>query len=104
MTPHQAQYNDNLQRDLIDALLRAKHNAENNNTAEVNSEALGLSDDHILMTVGDIFGAGAETTVTVLRWAIIYLIHYPEVMFANRAYASLQVELKNQLIIDINAC
>ncbi|XP_019737776.1 steroid 17-alpha-hydroxylase/17,20 lyase [Hippocampus comes] len=76
---HKAQYSDNLQRDLIDTLLRAKHNAENNNTAEANSEALGLSDDHILMTVGDIFGAGAETTITVLRWAIIYLIHYPEV-------------------------
>ncbi|XP_057703408.1 steroid 17-alpha-hydroxylase/17,20 lyase [Corythoichthys intestinalis] len=76
---HKAEYSDNLQRDLIDALLRAKRHAENNNTPEMSSESLGLSDDHILMTVGDIFGAGVETTMTVLKWAIIYLIHNPEV-------------------------
>ncbi|XP_037127328.1 steroid 17-alpha-hydroxylase/17,20 lyase-like [Syngnathus acus] len=76
---HKAQYSDHLQRDLIDALLRAKRNAHNNNTAEMSSQPLGLSDDHILMTVGDIFGAGVETTVTVLRWAIIYLLYHPEV-------------------------
>ncbi|XP_077351276.1 steroid 17-alpha-hydroxylase/17,20 lyase isoform X1 [Festucalex cinctus] len=88
---HKAQYCDNLQRDLIDALLRAKHSAENNNTAEMSSEALGLSDDHILMTVGDIFGAGVETTITVLRWAIIYLIYHPEVQ------KRIQEEMDNKL-------
>ncbi|XP_068455465.1 steroid 17-alpha-hydroxylase/17,20 lyase [Clinocottus analis] len=74
---HKADYSDHVQRDLLDALLRAKRSAENNNT-EV-SEAAGLSDDHLLMTVGDIFGAGVETTTTVLKWAIAYLIHYPQV-------------------------
>lgn len=68
-----------MQRDLLDALLRAKRSAENNNTAEISAESVGLSDDHLLMTVGDIFGAGVETTTTVLKWAIIYLIHYPQV-------------------------
>lgn len=72
-------YNDHVQRDLIDALLRAKRSAENNNTSEISAESVGLSDDHILMTVGDIFGAGVETTTTVLKWAITYLIHHPEV-------------------------
>ncbi|XP_077469019.1 steroid 17-alpha-hydroxylase/17,20 lyase isoform X2 [Stigmatopora argus] len=76
---HKAEYSDNLQKDLIDALLRAKRYAENNNTTEISSNILGLSDDHILMTVGDIFGAGVETTMTVLKWAIIYLILNPEV-------------------------
>nr|XP_057933084.1 steroid 17-alpha-hydroxylase/17,20 lyase [Doryrhamphus excisus] len=76
---HKANYSDHLQRDLMDALLRAKRNAENNNTEVSGGGSVDLSDDHILMTVGDIFGAGVETTVTVLRWAIIYLIHHPEV-------------------------
>uniref|UniRef100_A0A3Q0SUV5 Cytochrome P450, family 17, subfamily A, polypeptide 1 n=1 Tax=Amphilophus citrinellus TaxID=61819 RepID=A0A3Q0SUV5_AMPCI len=76
---HKADYNDHVQRDLIDALLRAKRSAENNNTAEISVESVGLSDDHLLMTVGDIFGAGVETTTTVLKWAITYLIHHPEV-------------------------
>lgn len=75
----QADYSDHVQRDLLDALLRAKRSAENNNTAEISAEFVGLSDDHLLMTVGDIFGAGVETTTTVLKWAVTYLIHHPEV-------------------------
>jgi len=63
----------------MDALLRAKRSAENNNTTEISAESVGFSDDHLLMTVGDIFGAGVETTTTVLKWAITYLIHHPEV-------------------------
>ncbi|XP_023281611.1 steroid 17-alpha-hydroxylase/17,20 lyase [Seriola lalandi dorsalis] len=76
---HKADYSDHVQRDLLDALLRAKRSAENNNTAEVSAESVGLSEDHLLMTVGDIFGAGVETTTTVLKWAVIYLIHHPQV-------------------------
>ncbi|CAJ1066559.1 steroid 17-alpha-hydroxylase/17%2C20 lyase [Xyrichtys novacula] len=76
---HKADYSDHVQRDLLDALLRAKRSAENNNTIEISADSVGLSDDHLLMTVGDIFGAGVETTSTVLKWAITYLIHYPQV-------------------------
>lgn len=76
---HKADYSDHVQRDLLDALLRAKRNSENNNTAELSIGAGSLTDDHVLMTVGDIFGAGVETTTTVLKWAVAYLIHHPEV-------------------------
>ncbi|CAI9620298.1 unnamed protein product [Staurois parvus] len=64
-------------KDLLDALLKAKLNMENNNSNI--SQDVGLTEDHILMTVGDIFGAGVETTSTVLKWAVAYLLHYPEV-------------------------
>ncbi|OCT57159.1 hypothetical protein XELAEV_18003904mg [Xenopus laevis] len=63
--------------DLLDALLKAKLSMENNNSNI--SQEVGLTDDHLLMTVGDIFGAGVETTTTVLKWTIAYLLHYPEV-------------------------
>lgn len=76
---HKADYSDHVQRDLLDALLRAKRSAENNNTVELTAVPVGLSDDHLLMTVGDIFGAGVETTTTVLKWALAYLIHHPQV-------------------------
>ncbi|XP_069467790.1 steroid 17-alpha-hydroxylase/17,20 lyase [Ambystoma mexicanum] len=75
---HKDAYNDNSVNDLIDALLKAKLNMENNNRSKLSKE-VGLTDDHILMTVGDIFGAGVETTATVLKWAVAYAIHYPEV-------------------------
>ncbi|EMP37605.1 Steroid 17-alpha-hydroxylase/17,20 lyase [Chelonia mydas] len=63
--------------DLMDALLRVQLNMENNNSQL--ALPLELTDDHILMTVADIFGAGVETTSTVLKWAVLYLLHYPEV-------------------------
>ncbi|KAM7408041.1 hypothetical protein PAMA_001950 [Pampus argenteus] len=88
---HKADYSDHVQRDLMDALLRAKRSAENNNTAEISAESVGLSDDHLLMTVGDIFGAGVETTTTVLKWAITYLIHHPQVQ------RSIQEELDSKV-------
>ncbi|XP_067465363.1 steroid 17-alpha-hydroxylase/17,20 lyase [Thunnus thynnus] len=88
---HKADYSDHVQRDLLDALLRAKRSAENNNTAEIGAESVGLSDDHLLMTVGDIFGAGVETTTTVLRWAVTYLIHHPQVQ------RSIQEELDSKV-------
>ncbi|RXN23406.1 steroid 17-alpha-hydroxylase 17,20 lyase-like protein [Labeo rohita] len=61
---HKVDYSDNVQRDLLDALLRAKRSSENNNTS---THDVGLTEDHVLMTVGDIFGAGVETTTTVLK-------------------------------------
>ncbi|NXA36288.1 CP17A lyase, partial [Eudromia elegans] len=61
-------------RDLMDALLRVRLGAEHGG-----APGLSLTDDHLLMTVGDIFGAGVETTTTVLKWAVLYLLHYPEV-------------------------
>uniref|UniRef100_A0A8C9VTY0 Cytochrome P450, family 17, subfamily A, polypeptide 1 n=1 Tax=Scleropages formosus TaxID=113540 RepID=A0A8C9VTY0_SCLFO len=73
---HKAQYSKDVQRDLLDALLRTKRSLENNNTM---TQDVGLTDDHMLMTVGDIFGAGVETTTTVLKWSIAYLIHNPQV-------------------------
>ncbi|XP_056147488.1 steroid 17-alpha-hydroxylase/17,20 lyase [Lampris incognitus] len=76
---HNADYSDHVQRDVLDALLRAKRSAENNNVTESTTETVSLSDDQVLMIVGDIFGAGVETTATVLKWAIVYLIHHPDV-------------------------
>lgn len=60
----------------MDALLKVRLSAENSSPP---APGLELTDDHLLMTVGDIFGAGVETTTTVLKWAVLYLLHYPEV-------------------------
>jgi len=60
----------------MDALLQVRLRAEKSSPP---APGLELTDDHLLMTVGDIFGAGVETTTTVLKWAVLYLLHYPEV-------------------------
>ncbi|XP_052028244.1 steroid 17-alpha-hydroxylase/17,20 lyase [Apodemus sylvaticus] len=63
---------------LMDVLIQAKMNADNNNTSEGQDPEV-FSDRHILATMGDIFGAGIETTVSVLKWILAFLVHNPEV-------------------------
>lgn len=53
-------------------------NADNNNTGEGQDPDV-FSDRHILTTVEDMFGAGIETTTSVLRWILAFLVHNPEV-------------------------
>uniref|UniRef100_A0A8C8VEN0 Steroid 17-alpha-hydroxylase/17,20 lyase n=1 Tax=Pelusios castaneus TaxID=367368 RepID=A0A8C8VEN0_9SAUR len=74
---HKAAPSSSLTSNLMDVLLRTKLNMENNNSRP--GQQLELTDDHLLMTVADIFGAGVETTTTVLKWAVLFLLHYPEV-------------------------
>lgn len=74
--PRQEAFCRDTVKDLMDALLQVRLSAENSSPPE---PGLELTDDHLLMTVGDIFGAGVETTTTVLKWAVLYLLHYPEV-------------------------
>ncbi|KAM8924810.1 steroid 17-alpha-hydroxylase/17,20 lyase [Pelodytes ibericus] len=77
LNEHKEAFCSETTKDLLDALLKAKLSMENNNSSA--SQEVGLSEDHLLMTVMDIFGAGVETTTTVLKWAVAYLLHYPEV-------------------------
>lgn len=37
------------------------------------------SNKQLTIILRDLFVAGTETTVTTLKWALLYLVHYPEV-------------------------
>lgn len=45
------------------------------------SEDERITDDHVLMTAAEAFGAGVETTSTTLLWILAYLLHHPEVNY-----------------------
>ncbi|XP_059251906.1 steroid 17-alpha-hydroxylase/17,20 lyase [Mustela nigripes] len=62
---------------LLDILIQAKMNLDNNNTTSDRDPKL-LSDEYILTTVGDIFGAGVETTTSVVKWTVAFLLHNPQ--------------------------
>ncbi|XP_078383120.1 steroid 17-alpha-hydroxylase/17,20 lyase-like [Oculina patagonica] len=61
---------------LTGSLLKERIAAESEVGAE--DKASILSDDYIINTLEDMFSAGYETTSTTLRWAIAYLVNYPE--------------------------
>ena len=38
-----------------------------------------ISVDQLAMVLGDFFMAGTETTSSGLRWALVYLVNYPDI-------------------------
>ena len=71
---------------LTGSLLKERIAAENVE-AGAEDEASILSDEFVINTMEDMFGAGYETTSTTLRWTIAYLVHHPQ----------WQTEIQNQL-------
>ena len=71
---------------LTGGLLKERIAAEN---AEAGAQDEGsiLSDEFVINSMEDMFGAGYETTSTTLRWTIAYLVHHPQC----------QTEIQNQL-------
>lgn len=61
--------------DLTDALLKAYHEAQE----EDGKVAQLLTEDHLVMTMNDVFNAGLETSATTLRWLLAFLVTYPEI-------------------------
>lgn len=38
-----------------------------------------FAEKNLNTVIGDLFAAGTESTATVIRWALIYFLHYPDV-------------------------
>ena len=62
-------------RDLTDAFIKATKDAE-----EESSEVKKLlTEDHMILSIMDVFSAGLDTTATTLQWTTAYLATYPQV-------------------------
>ena len=61
--------------DFISALIKTRREAE---VEDAEEKAALLSEDHLIGSLQDMFTAGYETTTTTLRWAIAYLVNFPE--------------------------
>ncbi|XP_022082689.1 steroid 17-alpha-hydroxylase/17,20 lyase-like isoform X2 [Acanthaster planci] len=62
-------------RDFVDSLLLTQK--ENIEAGEEGADR--LTDTHLVQTVSDIFGAGTETTILTLHWAVLLIAEYPEI-------------------------
>lgn len=83
-SPTQEKFRSDSVSNLIDLLIQAKVN-ENNNNSSLDQDSNLFSDKHILTTLGDIFGAGVETSSSVVLWVIAFLLHNPQVGFPTLA-------------------
>ena len=62
-------------QDLTDTLLKARKQAEDEDSSVTGS----LTDERLIMTIGEVFLAGIDTTASTLCWALLYLIHNNEI-------------------------
>ncbi|KAM4689017.1 cytochrome P450 2D17-like [Discoglossus pictus] len=69
---HRESWDPNHIRDFIDAFLLEMEKAKENNDSSFN-------DINLLLSTYDLFAAGTETTSTTLRWALLFMMLYPEV-------------------------
>ncbi|XP_069481917.1 cytochrome P450 1A4-like [Ambystoma mexicanum] len=70
---HYTSYDKDHIRDITDALISL---CENRNP---DGKLSTLSDEKIIVTVNDVFGAGFDTIATSLSWCLLYLINYPDI-------------------------
>ncbi|XP_027132226.1 cytochrome P450 17A2 isoform X1 [Larimichthys crocea] len=75
---HKASLGDGDPRDLLDALLKGQMDSGRGQKSSRSADER-ITDDHVLMTAAEAFGAGVETTSTTLLWILAYLLHHPEV-------------------------
>ncbi|XP_053151340.1 cytochrome P450 1A1-like isoform X2 [Hemicordylus capensis] len=70
---HYTTYDENHLRDITDALINVS------NEKKADGKAAALSNEKIIITVNDIFGAGFGTVSSCLQWMFLYLISNPEI-------------------------
>ncbi|XP_018114301.1 cytochrome P450 2D15-like [Xenopus laevis] len=69
---HRRTWDPEYKRDFIDAFLLEMEKAKGDSETSFN-------ENNLLYTPVDLFSAGTETTTTTLRWALLYMLLYPEV-------------------------
>ncbi|XP_069129908.1 cytochrome P450 2J6-like [Argopecten irradians] len=67
---HRATFDEDNVRDFIDAFLKAE-------LAQGKSDV--LCDENLRIILTNLYTAGTETISTTIKWAILFLIHYPDV-------------------------
>jgi cytochrome P450 len=48
-------------------------------TLDEDKAAVGLTDEHILLTVQELIGAGFDTIASTLQWTILFMITHPDI-------------------------
>ncbi|XP_062572180.1 steroid 17-alpha-hydroxylase/17,20 lyase-like [Saccostrea cucullata] len=85
---HKETFDPSINRDFIDSLLIAKHEAE---TESADNDLEQFNDVYLIQTVADIFFAGTDTTKTIMDWFVCYLSGLPDVQ------AKCQEEIDNNI-------
>ncbi|KAG1698859.1 Cytochrome P450 18a1 [Nymphon striatum] len=73
---HKGDYDENNPRDLIDLFFMEMKKSLNDESQAYLST---FTERQLKSLIVDLFIAGTETTSTTLRWAVVYMLHHPEI-------------------------
>lgn len=76
---HRKTFDPTYMRDLVDAYLIEIKHAQEKGTLDQLFEGMD-PDRQIQQILGDLFSAGMETIKNTILWAMVYMLHYPDVM------------------------
>lgn len=76
---HRASFDPSNIRDLVDTYLLEIQNAREEGREAALFEGKN-HDRQMQQIIGDLFSAGMETIKTTLQWAVVFMLHHPEVM------------------------
>ncbi|XP_056419935.1 cytochrome P450 2K4-like [Hyla sarda] len=93
-TKYKTELDVNDQRNLIDTFLFKQQEGKQEST-------LYYHNDNLTVLVGDLFGAGMETTSTTLRWSILLMMKYPKIQTKvqneiDKVIGSAQVQMEHR--------
>ena len=83
---HMQTYDPTRMRDVTDALLRAA-----DEISEGEKTRVGLTNEHILVTVQELIGAGFDTTATTLQWSLLFMTMNADIQARVQAEVDLQI-------------
>ncbi|KAK3578379.1 hypothetical protein CHS0354_025473 [Potamilus streckersoni] len=70
---HKLTYKEDIARDVIDLYISKAYEMEKAGKPST------FTDEQLYILIGDLFGAGSETTATSIRWALLNFLHFPEI-------------------------
>ncbi|EDV22934.1 uncharacterized protein TRIADDRAFT_28297 [Trichoplax adhaerens] len=73
---HKETYDPDTVRDILDAMIKAKREAEDE---ERDDKASMLDDYSLIGTIGDLFFAGMQTTSYTVQWYLLFMITHPQI-------------------------
>ncbi|XP_022100317.1 cytochrome P450 1A1-like [Acanthaster planci] len=73
---HRSSFDPENIRDLFDSLIAAQRT----DAAQGGSRVDFLTDTRIVQTIHDVFGAGVDTTIPALYWAVALVIEHPQIL------------------------
>ncbi|XP_029650979.1 cytochrome P450 2J5-like [Octopus sinensis] len=94
VTDHMREYEETNIKDFIDAYIKEMKQREKTDPDT------SLNEEQLCKVIGDLLIAGTETTTSTILWALVYMLHYPDVQ--KRIQAEIDENVEHDRLPSLN--